>query len=326
VPISREERRKIMKKLFFLLVGFFLLPVSAVASDYPTKPIDVIVAYAAGGGTDVGARVLAKVAPKYLSQPLVIVNKPGAGGEVGFMALAQAKPDGYTIGFINPPTIVMLPFQRKVGYKMSDFKYIINIMEDVGCLSVRAESKYKTLEDFILDARQKPGEVTVGNAGAGSDAHMTAVDIARRANISVNPVPFKGASEARTAVIGGHVDAAVMKVGEAKPYVESKQIRILGVAAGERLKDFPQVPTFGEKGILTAMTTTRAIAGPAGIPGAAVKYLHDRLKKTMEDPEFIELTQKTGVYVKYMTAEEYKKYIDGLEETYGPMWKEMGKK
>jgi tripartite-type tricarboxylate transporter receptor subunit TctC len=242
------------------------------------------------------------------------------------MALAQAKPDGYTIGFINPPTIVMLPFQRKVGYKMSDFKYIINIMEDVGCLSVRTESKYKTLEDFIKDARQKPGEVTVGNAGAGSDAHMTAVDIAKRANISVNPVPFKGASEARTAVIGGHVDAAVMKVGEAKPYVESNQIRILGVAAGERLKDFPQVPTFREKGILTAMTTTRAIAGPSGIPVTAVKYLHDRLKKTMEDPEFIELTQKTGVYVKYMTAEEYKKYIAGLEETYGPMWKEMGKK
>jgi len=315
-----------MKRVFFLLVGFFLFPASAVASDYPTKPIDVIVAYAAGGGTDVGARILAKVAPKYVSQPLVIVNKPGAGGEVGFMALAQAKPDGYTIGFINPPTIVMLPFQRKVGYKMSDFKYIINIMEDVGCLSVRTESKYKTLEDFIKDARQKPGEVTVGNAGAGSDAHMTAVDIARRANISVTPVPFKGASEARTAVMGGHVDAVVMKVGEAKPYVESNQIRILGVAAGERLKDFPQVPTFREKGILTAMTTTRAIAGPSGIPVAAVKYLHDQLKKTMEDPEFIELTQKTGVYVKYMTAEEYKKYIDGLEQTYGPMWKEMGKK
>jgi tripartite-type tricarboxylate transporter receptor subunit TctC len=155
---------------------------------------------------------------------------------------------------------------------------------------------------------------------------MTAVDIAKRANISVNPVPFKGASEARTAAIGGHVDAVVMKVGEAKPYVESNQIRILGVAAGERLKDFPQVPTFREKGILTAMTTTRAIAGPVGIPLAAVQYLHDRLKKTMEDPEFIELTQKTGVYVKYMTAEEYKKYIEGLEETYGPMWKEMGKK
>jgi tripartite-type tricarboxylate transporter receptor subunit TctC len=182
------------------------------------------------------------------------------------------------------------------------------------------------VEDVVKDARAKPGEITIGNAGAGSDAHMTAVDFAKKAKISINPVPFKGASDARTALLGGHVAAAVMKVGEAKPYVLSKQMRILAVASAERVNDFPDVPTFREKGIDTAMATTRAIAGPKGIPDHAVKYLHDRLKKTMEDPEFIELTQKTGVYVKYMTAEEYKRYIAGLEETYGPMWKAMGKK
>jgi tripartite-type tricarboxylate transporter receptor subunit TctC len=122
------------------------------------------------------------------------------------------------------------------------------------------------------------------------------------------------------------VDAIVMKVGEAKPFVQSKQIRILAIAASEPLKEFPDLPTFKEKGIPTAMTTTRAIAGPKGIPDPAVKYLHDHLRKTMEDPEFVSLTEKTGVYVKYMTPAEYKKYIDGIEETYGPMWKEMGKK
>lgn len=315
-----------MKKLLFVLVGLLIFPVSLQAADYPNKPIDVIVAYAAGGGTDVGARILAKAAQKFIPQPLVILNKPGAGGEIGFTALAQAKPDGYTIGFINPPTIVMLPFQRKVAYQMSDFKYIINIMEDIGCLTVRNESNYKSLEDLLKDARAKPGEITIGNAGAGSDAHMTALDFAKKAKISINPVPFKGASDARTALLGGHVAAAVMKVGEAKPFVQSKQMRILAVASAERVKDFSDVPTFKERGINTAMATTRAIAGPKGIPDHAVKYLHDRLKKTLEDPEFIELTQKTGVYVKYMTPEEYRGYIAGLEETYGPMWKAMGKK
>ena len=127
----------------------------------------MIVAYDAGGGTDVGARILAKVAKKYIPQPLVIVNKPGAGGEIGFTALAQANPDGYTVGFINPPTTVLLPFQRKVAYKMSDFKYIINIMEDIGALCVRTESPYKTLSDFVKAAKEKPGELTVGNAGIG---------------------------------------------------------------------------------------------------------------------------------------------------------------
>jgi tripartite-type tricarboxylate transporter receptor subunit TctC len=315
-----------MRKGVIILIGFFFFPLCTPAfADYPSKPIEVIVAYAAGGGTDVGARILAKVAKKYIPQPLVIVNKPGAGGEIGFTALAQANPDGYTIGFINPPTIVMLPFQRKVAYKMSDFKYIINIMEDIGCLTVRNESKYKTIDDLVKDAKAKPGEVTVGNAGTGTDAHMTALDFAKKAKISINPVPFKGASDARTALMGGHVDAAVMKVGEAKPYVQSKQVRILAIAANARIKDFPAVPTFKEKGIDTAMTTTRAIAGPAKIPDFAVRYLHDRLKKTIEDPEMIALTEKTGVYVKYMTADEYKKYISGIEMTYGPMWKEIKK-
>lgn len=316
-----------MKKMIFLfLLGALIFPVFCQAFDYPNKPIEVIVAYEAGGGTDVGARILAKVAKKYIPQPLVIVNKPGAGGEIGFTALAQANPDGYTIGFINPPTIVLLPFQRKVAYKMSDYRYIINVMEDIGALCVRTESPYKTLNDFVKAAKEKPGELTVGNAGSGSDAHMTALDFAKKTNISINPVPFKGASDARTAALGGHVDAIVMKVGEAKPFVQSKQIRILAIAAGERLKEFFDVPTFKERGISTAMTTTRAIAGPRGIPNYAVKYLHDHLKKTMEDPEFIELTEKTGVYVRYMTPEEYKKYLDGIEETYGPMWKEIGKK
>jgi len=316
-----------MKKIIVIsLLGAFIFPTLPQAADYPTKPIEVIVAYEAGGGTDVGARILAKAAKKYIPQPLVIVNKPGAGGEIGFTALAQANPDGYTVGFINPPTTVMLPFQRKVAYQMSDFKYIINIMEDIGALCVRTESPYQTLSDFVKAAKEKPGELTVGNAGSGTDANMTALDFAKKAKISINPVPFKGASDARTAALGGHVDAIVMKVGEAKPFVQSKQIRILAIAAGERLKEFLDVPTFKEKGILTTMTTTRAIAGPKGFPDPAVKYLHDQLKKTMEDPEFVSLTEKTGVYVKYMTAGEYKKYIDGIEETYGPMWKEIGKK
>ena len=312
-----------MKRIAWGLGFLLLLPILAEAAEYPTKSIDVIVAYAAGGGTDVGARILAKIAKKYIPQPLVVVNKPGAAGEVGFVALAQAKPDGYTIGFINPPTIVMLPFQRKVDYKMSDFKYIINVMEDIASLCVRQESPFQTIEDFIKAARQKPGELTVGNAGIGSDAYMTAVDFAAKANISINPVPFKGDAEGRTAALGGHVDATVMKVGEAKPFVKSKQIRILAIAASERLKEFSDVPTFKEKGIKTTIAVTRAVAGPARMSDAQVKYLHDRLKQAIDDPEFIELTEKTGVYKKYMTPDEYRVYIDSLEKEYGPVWRQI---
>ena len=305
------------------LVGILAatLAASAQAANYPKDPVELIVAYSAGGGTDTGARMLTKVAAKYIPQPLVVVNKPGAGGEIGFTALAKAKPDGYTIGFINPPSTVLLPLMRKTGYQMSDFKFIINIVLDPGLLAVRTDSPFKTLDDFIKAAKAKPGELSISNAGVGSDAHMSIIDFAEKAGIKVNPVPFKGAAPARTAALGGHVDAVVMKVGETKTYVQSKQARVLAVMADKRVKDFPDVPTFKEKGLNVIMAASRGIAGPKAMPDSVAKYLHDKLKKTIEDPEFIAMMNKTGIAISYMGPDEYKKFCDQLVNTYGPLWK-----
>ena len=315
-----------MKKsmLTLCLVGLLALAfaVPVQAADYPKDPIELIVAYSAGGGTDAGARMLTKAAAKYIPQPLVVVNKPGAGGEIGFTALAKAKPDGYTIGFINPPSTVLLPLMRKTGYQMSDFKFIINIVLDPGLLAVRADSPFKTLDDFIKAAKANPGTLSISNAGVGSDAHMSVIDFAQKAGIKINPVPFKGAAPARTAALGGHVDAVVMKVGETKTYVQSKQARVLAVMSEKRVKDFPDVPTFKEKGLDIIMAASRGIAGPKDMPDSVVKYLHDKLKKTIEDPEFIAMMNKTGIGISYMGPEEYKKFCDQLVNTYGPLWKQ----
>ena len=319
-------KKLLLLLLVFVVLGLFVFSQYIFASDYPTKPIHVIVAYSAGGGTDVGARILAKVAEKYFSQSLVIINKPGAGGEIGFTALANAKPDGYTIGFVNPPTTLLLPYQRKVGYKTSDFKYIINIVEDPGTLCVRTGSPYKTLDDFIKAAEKNPGILTISNAGVGTDAHMSIIVLEKEAKISVISVPFKGGGPARTAALGGHVDANIMKVGEAKSYVESKQMRVLAVMAEERSPEFPNVPTFIEEGYDLIMASCRGIAAPKGVPDYVVKYLHDKLKNTIEDPEFIALMKKTGIPLKYMGPEEYVKYCAKLENVYGLLWLEMKEK
>ena len=319
-----------MKKLLLLLLVFVVFGLffsqNIFAFDYPTRPIYVIVAYSAGGGTDVGARILAKVAEKYIPQPLVIINKPGAGGEIGWTELANAKPDGYTIGMVNPPTILLLPYQRKVGYKNSDFKYIINIVEDPGTLCVSTDSPYKNIDDFIKAAEENPGILTIANAGVGTDAYMSIIVFEKEAKISVISVPFKGGGPARTAVLGGHVDANIMKVGEAKRDVESKQIRVLAVMAEERSPEFPNVPTFREKGYDVIMASCRGIAAPKGVDDYVVKYLHDKLKNTMEDPEFIALMEKTGIPLKYLGSEEYVNYCVKLENVYGPLWSEMEEK
>ncbi|WP_029916953.1 tripartite tricarboxylate transporter substrate binding protein [Pelobacter seleniigenes] len=308
--------------LTLALSCFGLVSVST-AGSYPEKPIEFIVAYSPGGGTDVGARILTKVATKYIPQPLSVLNKPGAGGEIGFTELAKAKPDGYRIGFINQPSTILLPLSRKTGYQGSDFKYIINVALDPGLLAVPSESPIKSIEDFIADAKAHPGYVTVANAGVGSDAHISIVDLSNKAGIDISPVPFKGAAGARTAALGGHVDAVVMKVGEAKTYVNSGQVRVLAVMSEERVKDFPDVPTFKEKGIDLQMAACRAVAGPKDLPDDIVNYLHDKLKQTLEDPEFIELMGKTGIAIHYMSPSELEAYSNSLIDKYSALWKQL---
>jgi tripartite-type tricarboxylate transporter receptor subunit TctC len=317
----------VKKKTWGLLICLLLVfPLGTRAADYPIKPINVILGYAAGGSTDAGARFLASAATKIIPQPLVIVNKPGASGQIGLSAVAQAKADGYTIGFVNCPTAVLVALEKNATYKMKDFRYIINIMEDIPCLCVRTESPFKTVEDLVKYAKEKPSELTIGNAGFGTDSHITSMEIAKKANMLIMPVSFKGGSEARIAVLSGYIDAALLKVGEVKSSVESKQFRVLAVAAGDRAKDFPDVPTLKERGINTTMTVTRGIVGPVSMSESVVRYLHDQLKKVIDDPEFIKQAEKTGTYVKYISPTDYKKYLTEIEETYGPIWREINKR
>lgn len=317
----------IVKKIqisLILFMSIFCLGTIASAGTYPEKPIGFIVAYSAGGGTDVGARILTKIAQKYIPQPLSVLNKSGAGGEIGFTELAKSKPDGYRIGFINQPTTILLPLSRKTGYQSSDFKYIINVALDPGVLAVRTESPIRSIDDFLTLAKEKPGELTIANAGFGSDAHISTIDLQNKADIQVSPVPFKGTAGSRTAALGGHVDAVIMKVGESKTYVNSGLVRVLAVMAEERIKDFPDVPTFREKGIDLLMASCRAVAGPKDMPDEVVTYLHDKLKQTLEDQEFIVLMEKTGIPIKYMNSSQLEEYSDSLIGKYSKLWKQVG--
>jgi len=324
VHFVQKSFGKVVCASLFAVLTIFGFTFQACAGSYPEKPIEFVVAYSAGGGTDVGARILTKVAQKYIPQPLSVLNKPGAGGEIGFTELAKSKPDGYRIGFINQPTTILLPLSRKTGYEMSDFKYIINVALDPGVLAVKADSPIKSLEDFLATAKAKPGELTIANAGVGSDAHISTIDLQNKSGIQVTPVPFKGTKGSRTAALGGHVDAVIMKVGESKTYVNSGQVRVLAVMAEERVSDFPDVPTFKEKGIDLQMASCRAVAGPKDMPDETVAYLHDKLKQTLEDPEFIELMAKTGIPVVYMNPEQLEAYSNSLIGKYSELWKQVG--
>ncbi|CAK7030805.1 tripartite tricarboxylate transporter substrate binding protein [Fusobacterium varium] len=310
-----------MKKVFKLF-GVLLTTVilfgacskeKEASTKYPSKPVNVIVAYKAGGGTDVGARILISEAQKSFSQPFVIVNKPGADGEIGYTELLKSKPDGYTIGFINLPTFVSIPLQRKTNFKKEDAVVIMNHVFDPGVLVVKADSKWQTLEEFIGDAKINPNTLTVSNNGTGASNHIGAAHFAYEAGIKITHVPFGGSTDMIAALRGNHVDATVAKISEVGNLVKNNELRILATFTEKRLDNFPDIPTLKEKGYNVLFGSARAIVAPKGTPDEIVKTLHDTFKTALEAPENIEKSNNSNLPLQYMSPEELTNYINEQE-------------
>ena len=292
-----------------------ILPNHAYPQNYPTKPVSLMVAYPAGGSTDVGARILAFIAEKGLGQPLVVLNKAGAGGQVGWTEMARQKPDGYYIGFINLPatnTVILDP-DRKATFDFGSFTPIVNQVLDPGVIYAKPEGPYKTLKDIIEDAKKRPGEVKAGTTGILSDDHLSILMLEEAAKVRFRIVHFDGDSPQLTALLGGQIDVSFLNVGGIAPKVKAGQVKPLLVMDRERSKFYPDTPTSVEAGYPSVISSsTRGIVGPKGIPEPIVRKLQGVFKKAMEDPEHVEKMDKAGLAVKVMMADEYGKYIMSL--------------
>lgn len=285
------------------------------ASNYPSKNVEVIVAYKAGGGTDVGARILASEAEKDFGKPIVIINREGSDGELGYTQLAQAKPDGYTLGFINLPTFVSLTLERNTQYNIDDVEPILNHVYDAGVIVVQAKSDMDTLEDMVEYAKSNPGDLTIANNGAGASNHIGAAHFAHEADLDVTHVPFGGSTDMLAALRGGHVDAAVAKISEVASLVDSGELKILASFTEERLENFAEVPTLNEKGYEILFGSARALVAPKGTPQEIIDYVHDKFKAAMETPEHMEKAANADLPIRYMGSEELGEYIKN-EEVY----------
>lgn len=314
-----------MKKFVKLLGSLLTLVALFVACDkgqknepieaYPSKPVNVIVAYKAGGGTDVGARILISEAQKNFQQPFVIVNKPGADGEIGYTELLKSKPDGYTIGFINLPTFVSIPLQRKTNFKKEDATAIMNHVYDPGVLVVKNDSKWKNLQEFVEDARNNPDTLTISNNGTGASNHIGAAHFAYEAGIKVTHVPFGGSTDMIAALRGNHVDATVAKISEVGNLVKNNELRILASFTENKLENFPDVPTLKENGYNVLFGSARAIVAPTGTPQEVIQKLHDAFKEALESQDNIEKSKNANLPLQYMSPEELTNYINE-QETY----------
>ena len=308
-----------------LLTATVLAPTLARAA-FPEQPIKMVVAYAPGGGSDMIARLAAQYMAKYLGNnaSIVVVNRPGAGGGIGFAEIARAPADGYTIGMINTPNVLTIPIERKSNYHWHDFDLLGNVVDDPDNISVRADSQFQTLKDLVAYAKAHPGEVSYGTTGVGSDDHLAALQLEKATGIKMNHVPFKGAAEVLNAVVGKQITIAVMNIGEALAAVKGgNQLRQLGQMSASRTNVAPNVPTFREQGYDIIMASLRGFAAPKGLPAPVREQLVSALKKTVDDPEFQAKAASYFAPIRYLEPQAYMSELKDTEANFKQLWQVM---
>jgi tripartite-type tricarboxylate transporter receptor subunit TctC len=306
------------------IMAGLVLGTSAQAA-YPEKPISMIVAYAPGGGTDLTARVIAPFIEKYLGggAKVVVVNRPGAGGEIGFTALADAAPDGYTIGFINTPNILSIPLERKTGYSLESFEPLGNVVDDPGGFSVHNASEIKSLAELVAYAKANPNAVTVGTTGVGSDDHLSMLTFQKITGVKMTHVPFPGAAAVRTALVGRHITLGAVNIGEAMQFVQSgSPFRNLGQMSEKRSDIALDVPTFKEQGFDMEFASLRGIAAPKGLSAEIRERLVAAVAKAVADPEFQTKAKEIYAPIRFLGPEEYAATLRRTEEELRAIWKE----
>lgn len=279
----------------------------ALAQDFPSRPVTMIVPWPAGGSTDQAMRALATATEKYLGQPIVVENRPGAAGTLGAQAMVTAKPDGYTITQV-PITVFRNPHLAKVGYDpLTDLTYLIGVSGYTFGVVVLADAPWKTFADMVAYAKANPGKLTYGTPGQNTSLHVTMEDIAHRYGIAWTHVPFKGNADNMQALLGGHINASADATGWA-PHVDAGRMRLLVTWGPQRTRRWSQVPTLKELGYDIVSTSPYGIAGPKGMDPKVIRILHDALHKGMQDPVHMKVMEQLDQDLLYLSSDDYAKF------------------
>ena len=280
---------------------------TARAQSFPSKPIKLIIAFPAGGPTDITMRSLADGASKILGQTVIIDNKPGAGGTLPAQALQTSAPDGYTLAQI-PLGVFRLPYTTKINWDpVKDISYVLNVTGYAFGLVVPIDSPLKNWAQFVAWAKANPGKLSYGSTGTLTSPHLTMELIAQKLGIELLHVPYKGSADLTQAIMGGQIMAAADSTGFA-PLVESGKLRVLNTWGDQRLAKFPDAPTLKELGLDLVQNSPFGIGAPRGTPADVVKRLHDAFKVVMEQDSYKAALARYDMVPIYMSSEAYKKF------------------
>ena len=306
-----------LKRSLALVAAIIVPAIAGVASAqdvWPSKPITLIVPVPPGGVADIVGRPFADALSRELKQPVVIENKPGAGGGIGMGAVAKAKPDGYTL-LLALSSISILPEADKVLgraplYQLDQFTPIARLTADPTVLAVRADSPWKTLQDFVEDARKRPGAITYGSSGNYGTMHMPMEMFAHSANVKLLHVPFTGGGPAVIGLLGGQVDALSTGPSTVLQHVKAGKVRVLASWGDHRLASLPDVRTLSESGFDAIFFQWSALFAPAGTPEPVVARLREAARIAATDARFVSTLATVETPVQYLDAPELRRFWD----------------
>ena len=295
----------------------------AAKADWPQKGkvISLVVAYPAGGDVDVGARILAPLLEKELGTPVQVVDKAGAGGQVGITELSMSKPDGYTLGYTPIPSSITMYLDpaRKSVFTRKSFQPVGNHVVESDIIAVSADSPYKTLKDLIDAAKAKPNTISVGFTGVLSHQHLAILQLEKLTGTRFNIVSFDGAAPALTALLGGHTQVQVGSAGAFLPQVKSGKVRLLAILDKQPTKFFPDLKTATDQGYPVVMATIRILSVPAGTPKDAVDALSGAIRQALNSPEHQQKMDASGLTARAMTPAEAESTWAEMESQVQPL-------
>lgn len=308
-----------------IFVCVFGLTTSVLQSaDFPTKPIEIIVTYAPGGSTDTTARIVSPMASEILGQPLVIINKPGAGGALALNSVAKSKSDGYTLVIfaINAP--ILNAMNPDAGFhSVNDFTPICNFIKQANILVVPSGSKITTMAQYVEMAKKNPGKVTAGSSGVGSSQHFSIEMFKKVANLDLTHVPHKGSSPCVIALLGEHLDSGFINAPDVMQHIMAGKLRALAVSTARRIPELPEVPTVAESGYPGfEVISWVGLAAPAGTPAPVVDKLADVFRQSMQNTEVVKKLKSVGFIPAYMPPKEFGVWIKSEYEKYTKLAKE----
>lgn len=307
---------------FALVAAMTAVVAAPAAAEFPERPIEIVVPFNAGGGTDIMARIFADHLSEHFGSPVVVVNRPGAGGEVGMAEVAEAEPDGYKLIVINTPNVLTIPTERDARFTWESFDLLGTIADDPGTLSVSGEDEIKTIADLVAAAKEAPGTITYGTAGIGSAGHIAVLLFEKAAGVELLHVPFSGSAPVRTALLNGDVRVATANLGEALTFAEGVPWTILGVMASERVASQPDLPTFAEAGYPIVAGSLRGLGAPKGTPEDVLAKLREGVAAVLADEEFLAASATANVPIRYLDAEEYAETLRTSAESIEALWAE----